>query len=79
MMAGRVVDELEGRRAAAMKPGDYAVQVHVIECRDLKAEDAAAFPDELVSYLAGHIETTCAPRRNDHVPAYTDLDRQALA
>ena len=45
MMAGRVVDELEGRRAAAMKPGDYAVQVHVIECRDLKAEDLNGLSD----------------------------------
>ena len=45
MMGGRVVDELEGRRAAAMKPGDYAVQVHVIECRDLKAEDLNGLSD----------------------------------
>ena len=45
MRAGRGVDELEGRRAAAMKPGDYAVQVNVIKCRDLKAEDLNGLSD----------------------------------
>ena len=45
MMAGRVVDELEARALSSMKAGDYAVQVHVVECRDLKAEDLNGLSD----------------------------------
>ena len=48
MMADRRMDELERERDAAMRPGNYQVQVHIIECRDLKGEDLNGLSDPYV-------------------------------
>ena len=41
--------KLEADRAAVkVEDGDYQVQVHVIECRDLKAEDLKGTSDPVV-------------------------------
>lgn len=45
MMADRAVDELNQKLEERLEPGDYQVQVHVIECRDLKAEDLNGLSD----------------------------------
>ncbi|KAJ8599790.1 hypothetical protein CTAYLR_004010 [Chrysophaeum taylorii] len=42
MMAGRVLDE---RLRPRMAPGDYQIQVHVIEARDLRAQDYGGTSD----------------------------------
>lgn len=45
MMADRQLDELERAKEHEMKPGDYQVQVHVLEARDLKGEDLNGLSD----------------------------------
>ncbi|KAJ1449086.1 hypothetical protein M885DRAFT_622839 [Pelagophyceae sp. CCMP2097] len=45
MMAERRLDDLVGRADHRMAPGDYQVQVHVVEVRDLKGEDLSGLSD----------------------------------
>ncbi|KAH8059008.1 hypothetical protein JL722_5555 [Aureococcus anophagefferens] len=45
MMADRKLDDIEKSQAGRMQPGDYQVQVHIIECRDLKGEDLNGLSD----------------------------------
>ena len=42
-MASRHLSKLESR--SHMLPGDYQIQVHIIECRDLKGEDLNGLSD----------------------------------
>ena len=56
MMADRAVDELNQKLADRLEPGDYQVQVHVIECRELKAEDLNGLSDPYARQGAGSSE-----------------------
>jgi hypothetical protein len=46
-MAARQLREYE-EKYSAIRPGDYAMQVHIIEARDLKGEDASGTSDPIV-------------------------------
>lgn len=48
MAEGQLMQMEKAAEEAIVKPGDYQVQVHIIECRDLKGEDVSGLSDPYV-------------------------------
>ena len=79
--------QLYQKRLSKIQPGDYQVQVHVIEARDLKPQDSSGTSDPFVfikSSIGGAQKTATQKKNNSPlfderlVFNYKDLTRQAL-
>jgi len=75
------------KRLAKIVPGDYQVQVHLIECRDLKPQDSSGTSDPFcyIKCSLGGAQKTATQKSNNSplfderiVFNYKDLTRQAL-
>ena len=56
-----------------IKPGDYQIQVHIIECRDLKGEDASGSCDPVVIVKVGKEKQSTKVKKQTSTCVFDDL------